>query len=81
MICDIHDKICEVSEMADHIDKTQMTMEKVLSIICFVAGALFLVAALCGMWRHFFTMGLCIAIGIMIAEDDDRKQKEKRHED
>ena len=81
MVCNIDDKICDVAEVPDQVIKGQVTMEKVLSTICFIAGIVFLVAALCGLWRHFFTMGLCFAIGIMIADDKDRKEKRKRHED
>ncbi len=57
-----------------------ITLENVLSTICFLAGIAFLLAALFGIWRHFLTMGLCIAVGIMITDkspDDDTK--ERRH--
>lgn len=57
-----------------------LTLEMVLSAICFLAGIAFLVAALMGTWRHFVTMGLCFAIGIMITDDGpDGKSKQKRH--
>ena len=81
MVCNIDDKICDIPAEVNHIDKKQVTMEKVLSTICFIAGAIFLVAALCGMWRHFFTMGLCFAVGIMIADESRRDENKKRHED
>ena len=46
-----------------------LTLEKVLSTICFLAGMVFLLAALLGLWRHFFTMGLCFAVGVMISDE------------
>ena len=58
-----------------------LTLEKVLSTICFLVGIAFLIAALLGLWRHFFTMGLSFAIGIMIADSDKSFQNEKRHKD
>ena len=59
-----------------------LTLENVLSTICYLIGIVFLLAALLGLWRHFFTMGLCFAVGIMISdkESDDNQAKEKRHE-
>lgn len=56
-----------------------LTIEKVLSTICFLAALAFLVAALMGVWRHLFTMGLCIAVGIMMTDEDTPDEKEKRH--
>ena len=56
-----------------------LTIEKVLSTICFLAALAFLVAALSGVWRHLFTMGLCIAVGIMITDDKSPEEQEKRH--
>ena len=47
-----------------------LTLEKVLSAICFLAAMAFLVAALFGIWRHLFTMGLCVAIGVMISDEE-----------
>ena len=57
-----------------------LTLEKVFSTICFLAGIAFLIAALHGAWRHFITMGLCFAIGVMIADSDESKPKKKRHD-
>ncbi len=58
-----------------------LTLEKVLSIICFLAGIAFLLAALMGLWRHFFTMGLCFAVGVMISDETpDDDPKKKRHD-
>ena len=51
----------------------RLTVEKILSAICF------LTAAALGVWRYFFTMGLSIAIGIMISDDPDAPKKIKRH--
>lgn len=56
-----------------------LTLEKVFSTICYLAGIAFLIAALHGQWRHFITMGLCFAIGIMIADSDESEPKKKRH--
>ena len=44
-------------------------MERACSIICFVAGTVFLVLAILGLWRHLFTMSICYAAGIMAKED------------
>lgn len=59
--------------------KSGLTMEKVLSCICFLAGLVFLTAALLGAWRHFFTMGICIAVGVMISDEDVPEQNGRRH--
>lgn len=56
-----------------------LTLEKVLSAICFLAALAFLVAALFGIWRHLFTMGLCVAIGVMISDEESSEEQEKRH--
>lgn len=58
--------------------KKSMTVEKVLSSICFVAGLVFLVVAIFGVWRHFFTMSLCVAVGVMISDNPMDSVKEKR---
>lgn len=66
--------------MLIHIRKkaVDLTIEKVLSIICFFAGIAFLIAALFGIWRYFVTMTLCFAICVMISDDKSDK-KEERH--
>ena len=46
-----------------------MEIEKACSVFCYAAGVVFLILALCGAWRHLFTMSICFATGIMIAED------------
>lgn len=60
-----------------------LSLEKVFSTICFLAGMAFFIAAILGLWRHFFTMGLCFAVGIMISEDQPKPayNKKKRHEE
>ena len=65
----------------EKINKRSITLEKVLSTICFLAGMAFMIAAVMGLWRHFFTMGLSFAIGIMIADTDESAKNEKRHKD
>lgn len=45
-----------------------LTLEKILSAVCFLAGIAFLIAALMGTWRYFLTMGLCFVIGWMIKD-------------
>lgn len=44
-------------------------MERISSIICFIAGTVFLVLAIFGFWRHLFTMSICYAAGILAKED------------
>jgi len=59
-----------------------VTLETILAAICFLAGLAFLVAAILGLWRHFFTMGLCFAIGVMISDNPSRHSvKKKRHKE
>ena len=82
--CYVFGVILSDAEMAICIKNRIVTMslEKVLSTICFVPGVAFLIAAICGQWRHFFTMGLCFAVGIMISEDRAKpNHKKKRHEE
>ena len=58
-----------------------LSLEKIFSIICFIAGSAFLVIAILGLWRHFFTMGLCFAVGIMMSDDKPSSDiTKKRHE-
>ena len=44
-------------------------MEKICSIACFIVGAVFLIIALLGAWRHLFTMSVCVAVGLLAKED------------
>lgn len=65
----------------EKINRRSVTLEKVLSTICFLAGTAFMIAALMGLWRHFFTMGLCFSIGIMISDGKEPEVNKKRHKD
>ena len=62
-------------------DVRSLTLENIFSAICFIAGTIFLIVAISGLWRHFFTMGLCFAVGIMISDEEKPAQKKRRHED
>jgi len=44
-------------------------MVRLISILCYVAGTIFLLAAIFGAWRYFFTMGICYAAGLLVSED------------
>lgn len=62
--------------------KKPMTFEKVCSLLCFLAGAVFLVMALFGPWRYFFLTGVCVITGVMIYEGPEpAATKKKRRED
>ncbi len=50
-----------------------VVMEKICSIVCFVAGTIFLLIALFGAWKYFLTMGICYAAGILVSEDADNR--------
>lgn len=78
MFCDNGKNVGDNNISADQQQKKLVVMEKVCSVICFLVGSVFLVMALLGAWRYFFTMGLCYAVGIMVYEDDDDK-KEHNH--
>ena len=34
-----------------------------------IAGTVFLVIALLGLWRHFFTMTICYAAAVLVSEE------------
>ena len=57
----------------------RITLEKVLSLICFLAGVAFLIFAIMGAWRYYITMGLCFAIGVMISDELPEEEKKERH--
>lgn len=58
----------------------RITLEKVLSLICFIAGVAFLIVAIMGTWRYYITMGLCFAIGVMISDElPEEDEKKERH--
>ncbi len=46
-----------------------MKLEKILSIVCYVAGVTFLIIALLGSWQYLFTTSLCFATGFLVSED------------
>ena len=48
-------------------------MERICSIICYIAGTVFLVLAILGFWRHLFTMSICFAAGILAKEDKPKE--------
>ncbi len=82
MICDINNGIGNNEVVIRETDKRPMTLEKVCSLLCFLAGAVFLVMALFGPWRYFFLMGVCTIVGVMIYEEPASSDtKKKRRED
>lgn len=82
MICDINNGIGNNEVVIRETDKRPMTLEKVCSLLCFLAGAVFLVMALFGPWRYFFLMGVCTIVGVMIYEEPAPSDtKKKRRED
>ncbi len=46
-----------------------MKIERVCSIACYLTGSVFFIVALFAAWPHFFTMSVCVAAGLLIAED------------
>ena len=48
-------------------------MERICSIACFIAGTVFLVLAILGLWQHLFTMSICYAAGILATEDKSKE--------
>ena len=81
MICDINNGIGNNEVVIRETDKRPMTLEKVCSLLCFLAGAVFLVMALFGPWRYFFLMGVCVITGIMIYESPERTDTKKKRRD
>ena len=47
-------------------------MEKICSIACYAIGVVFFIIALLGAWRHLFTVGACIAVGLLASEEKDK---------
>lgn len=47
-------------------------MEKICSIVCYAIGVVFFIIALLGAWRHLFTVGACIAVGLLASEEKDK---------
>ena len=52
----------------------ESSMERICSIILFAVGTVFLLMALFGAWRYFFTMGICYAAGILFREVGDENE-------
>lgn len=50
------------------------TLEKYIMIFSIIAGTLFLIAAISGEWRYYFSTFICYASAVMVSED---KHKEK----
>lgn len=72
---DIKKRVRILNEVRD------LTLEKLFATICFLAGTVFMIVAIFGLWRHFFTMGLCFAVAIMISDEEKSVHKKRRHED
>lgn len=51
------------------------SMERICSIILFAVGTIFLLMALFGAWRYFFTMGVCYAAGLLFREVGEENEK------
>ncbi len=47
-----------------------MNIEKICSFACYALGLVFLIIALFGTWPHFFTMSVCFASGLLIADEE-----------
>ncbi len=47
-------------------------MEKICSIACYTIGVVFFIIALLGAWSHLFTVGACIAVGLLASEEKDK---------
>ena len=58
-----------VEMIIEKINRRSITLEKVLSTICFLAGTAFMIAAVMGLWRHFFTMTICYATAVLVSEE------------
>lgn len=81
-MCDINNGLGNNDVAVRPTDKKPMTLEKVCSLLCFLAGAVFLVIAIFGPWRYFFLMGVCTIVGVMIYEEPESADtKKKRRED
>lgn len=62
------------------IDIKESSMERICSIILFAAGTVFLLMALFGAWRYFFTMGICYTAGLLfreVGEENENKDGRK----
>ncbi len=50
-----------------------MDIERVCSLACYALGLVFFVIALFGSWPHFFTMSICFASGLLIADEESSR--------
>ena len=54
------------------------SLETWLMIFCIITGVLFLIAALAGAWRYYFSAAICFSSAVMVSEDKKPKPKMKR---
>lgn len=81
MLADIDNNFGDRYRIINYLKNHPVTLEKVLSSLCFLFAALFLVVSIFGIWRHFITTGLCVAVGVMIYEEKpDELNKKMRRE-
>lgn len=81
MLADIDNNFGDRCRILNYLKNHPVTLEKVLSSLCFLFAALFLVVSIFGIWRHFLTAGLCVAVGVMIYEEKpDELNKKMRRE-
>ncbi len=50
-----------------------MDLEKICSIACYLLALVFFVIAICVYWPHFFTMSVCLATGVLVAENESSR--------
>lgn len=74
---DINNRFGNDRVFTNLLEKGLMSMEKICSMICLLVGTVFLVMALFGAWRYFFTMGLCYAVAVMVY-DDNKEHKDRQ---
>ena len=77
MICNYDSKISNAIRIANFKFK-HVTLEQVSAALCFLSGTVFLVLAFCGIWHHFFTMGLCYGVGVMVYDGENLGAAGKR---
>lgn len=81
MLADIDNNFGDRYRTLNYLKNHPVTLEKVLSSLCFLFAALFLVVSIFGIWRHFITTSLCVAVGVMIYEEKpDELNKKMRRE-
>ena len=57
----------------------ESSMERICSVILFAVGTVFLLMALFGAWRYFFTMGVCYAAGLLFREVGEENKNKDGH--